>query len=91
MRVPESAFLAADTDVNLPELDLHGVYILSEAVDALEKQLYRWTKKQVRCARVVHGFGTGALADVVHKTITDHPLVKAWRDAPSGGSCIIFL
>ena len=91
MKVPDSAFLAADTDPHLPELDLHGVYLISEALQELEQNLYWWSKHNVRCVRVIHGFGTGVLADAVHATLTNHPLIKAWQDAPSGGNCIVFL
>lgn len=91
MRVPDSAFLAADTDPHLPELDLHGVYLISDALQMLEQNLFAWSKQRVRCVRIVHGFGTGALADAVHTTLRNHPLVTAWQDAPSGGNCIIFL
>lgn len=91
MKVPDSAFLAADTDPHLPELDLHGVYLVSDAVQELEQSLYRWTKQHVRCVRIVHGFGAGVLAEAVHATLHNHPLVRAWQDAPSGGNCIVFL
>jgi len=80
---------AAEFDPHLSEIDLHGVEYISDALEILERELYKFSQdKKIRC-RVIHGFGTGALAAAVHTALDTHPLVREWVESENGGSCLV--
>ena len=88
MTEPHVAWVA-EFDPHLPTIDLHGVEYISDALEILEGELYKLVQqKEIRC-RVIHGFGTGALAAAVHKTLDAHPLVREWTESENGGSCLV--
>lgn len=62
-----------------PECDLRGLRVL-EASETLEKYLDDCLLAKLPFARIIHGFGTLAVRNMVKETLKDHPLVSSFRD-----------
>lgn len=67
-----------------PELDLHE-RTADEATREADAFLNQAFVAGQDAVRIVHGRGSGILRDVVHRLLTDHPLVVYFRDAQSPG------
>lgn len=63
-------------------LDLHGMTVEQASV-AVERHLERCGAASLPVAHIIHGHGTGALRETVHKLLDRHPRV-ARRYAASG-------
>ncbi len=87
----EAKFLGASIDQDISTIDLHDGGNISEALDHLERELFLFYQNQERYCRVVHGIGTGALANAVHQALSQNPLVIEYREAEDGGSCIVLV
>mgnify|MGYP001581596487 FL=1 len=71
-------------------IDLHGIPSIQEALELLERELYRAWKLKIREGRIVHGIGEGKMAEAVHEVLKKNPIIRSWQEDESGGSCIIF-
>ncbi len=88
-RDTSSAFLSAEIDPAIPVIDLHSTDSISEALEKMERELFRLHIQRVRYCKVVHGIGSGLLADAVHRVLNKHPLVQAHQEAGNGGACLV--
>jgi len=86
MNNKQAKIFAASLGVEMPELDLHGLYP-REALEKLELFLFANRDKQM--LRVIYGGGTGKLMREVTDYLKKHPLVDEVID--NGGSCVIVL
>jgi len=70
-----------------PEIDLRG-YTVDDASIAVDKYLDDAVLSSLTQVRIIHGKGTGALRDAIHKQLSSHPHVKSFRlaDLNQGGS-----
>ena len=61
---------------------------IDEALPRLDRYLNSAFMDGLPFVRIVHGKGTGTLRQVVHETLTEHPLVKSFRlgDWGEGGT-----
>ncbi len=84
-------FFSASIDHYISVIDLHETDSVHEALDLLERQLFRLVQEEKLYCRVVHGIGEGMLAEAVHRALKSHPLVTSWREEPDGGSCLVLL
>lgn len=68
------------------EVDLRGKYV-DEAMRILETYLNEACMADMATVRIIHGFGTGAVRDAVHKALTGHPLIASFHygDPHEGG------
>jgi len=74
---------------DVPYIDLHGTPFLHDALEQLEKELFFFFQKGEKNVRVIHGIGTGKLADAVHEALTKNPMVVEFAEEQTGGSCIV--
>jgi len=65
------------------ELDLRGKRA-DEIEGALDSFLNNATLANLSEARIVHGFGTGTVRNIVRELLTSHPLVKSFRPGGRG-------
>lgn len=75
----------------LPTIDLHGTSDVHTATEQLEKELFSFYSAGEQYCRVIHGIGSGRLAEVVHDILNKNPLICDWKEEESGGSCIVLL
>jgi DNA mismatch repair protein MutS2 len=61
-----------------PELDLRGLRV-EEALRKLETYLNQACLADLASVRIIHGFGTGAVRDAVHRALSGHPLIASYR------------
>jgi DNA mismatch repair protein MutS2 len=61
-----------------PELDLRGQRV-EEALRNLERRLNEACLADLPSVRIIHGFGTGAVREAVHKALTNHPLIASFH------------
>lgn len=79
-----------DEPVEIPitgELDLH-TFRASELSDLLPDYFAECRARGILAVRVIHGKGTGALREGVHRLLERMPGVQSWEwpaSAPSGG------
>ena len=69
------------------ELDLH-TFRADETGDLLPEYFLECRKKNILAVRVIHGKGTGALREGVHRLLAQMPEVTSWTwpaGAQSGG------
>jgi dsDNA-specific endonuclease/ATPase MutS2 len=76
---------------NIPTIDLHGTSDVVTGIEQLEKELFSLYNQGNQYCRVIHGIGSGRLADVVHEVLKKNPLIIEWKEEESGGSDIIYL
>jgi len=69
-----------------PELDLRGLRV-EEALRKLDTYLNHACLGDLASVRIIHGFGTGAVRDAVHKVLAAHPLIASYHygEKPEGG------
>lgn len=85
----QDKFFAAHIDHQIITIDLHGTDTISDALDQLEKELFRVFNTSARYCKVVHGIGTGKLAEAVHTALHKNPLVFGFQESEYGGSCVV--
>lgn len=76
--IPETD--APEEPVEIPitgELDLH-TFRPSEIGDLLPEYFRECARRGIRSVRVVHGKGTGALREGVHRLLARLPMVAEW-------------
>lgn len=90
----ESVLHFAQFNEDIPIIDLHVFHSIHEALDELENTLFSLCKGKnqgdVYC-RIIHGIGSGVLADAVHNALKKNPLVEEWMEEETGGSCVVRL
>ena len=74
---------------DLPTIDLHGISPVQNALEQLEKELFLSFQRGEKCCRVIHGIGSGKLAEAVHAALTKNPMVVEFAEEETGGSCIV--
>lgn len=72
-------------------IDLHGIPFLHDALEQLEHDLFFAYKKNYSVVRVIHGIGTGKLAQAVQEALDKNPMVKKWELEYTDGSCLVEL
>lgn len=82
-------FFAAEIDSHIAVIDLHQSSTLFDALEQLENELFFLSQQGTRYCSVVHGIGTGRLAEAVHERLEKHPLVVAWQESEQGGRCLV--
>lgn len=85
----ELKFFAAELRNDLPNLDLHSQFDLSQIEVVLDQFFYQQIKTGEELVLVIYGGGKGALKDVVLKALGKHPLVMGMKD--KGGHCLVVL
>lgn len=81
--VPETRVTRALRPPVSPELDLRGKRA-EEVETMLERYLDDASLSTIREVRIIHGFGTGVVRQMVRKRLAGHPLVKAFRPGERG-------
>jgi DNA mismatch repair protein MutS2 len=61
-----------------PELNLRGLRV-EEALRKLDTYLNEACLADLASVRIIHGFGTGAIRDAVHKVLAAHPLIASYH------------
>lgn len=89
--MPDDVFFAAEIDQNIFEIDLHGCDNIPDAIDLLEQKLFYLSQNHIPYCKVIHGIGSGRLAQVVHEKLSCNPLVEKWKETSEGGSCFVIL
>jgi DNA-nicking Smr family endonuclease len=79
-------FFAAELGVEMPELDLHGMFP-DEALEKMELFLYDCHEHGEKMARIIYGGGAGVLERAVLGRLKKHPIVGDFKDM--GGSCVV--
>ena len=69
----------------MPELDLHGLYP-QEALEKLELFLFDCYQNKKNKCRIIYGFGTGKLREVVLENLKNNPLID--EVVEEEGSCV---
>lgn len=82
-------FFAASIDPHISVIDLHESTSIPDALDLMERALFRLAQEKKQYCRIIHGVGEGVLAVAVHRVLRKHPLVTDWQEAPDGGSCLV--
>lgn len=82
-------FFAAEINPHTVVIDLHTTNTVIGALEQLEKELFLVFNTGEKYCRVIHGIGTGILAEAVHKALSKNPLVADWQESEQGGSCLI--
>lgn len=86
----QSAFFGASIDPHINSIDLHVTRSVEEAIEKLEKELYKISQKEnIRYCRVIHGIGEGILASAVQTYLRKHPMVFSIKQEENGGSTIV--
>jgi len=85
----DDLFFAAEIDGGILVIDLHAADNIPDALEQLEKKLFFLFNNGILYSKVIHGIGSGRLAEAVHEYLDRNPLVKEWRETEQGGSCII--
>jgi len=80
---PEPRVLAPPPPPIHAELHLRGLRV-DEAMPRLEKYVDDAYRAQAPFVRIVHGKGTGALREMVHQYLRDHPYVSSFRMGEQG-------
>ncbi len=75
----------------MKEIDLHHASTITDALEQLEHELFLVYMNKLGECRVIHGIGTGALAQAVHEELSKNPMVRQWREEEHGGSCRVTL
>lgn len=70
-------------------IDLHAYETVDEALQELEKQLFRAFSTQQHTCLIVHGIGEGVLKDAVHEALNKNPLVRRFSLDENGGSTTV--
>jgi len=83
------SFFGPSLDKNITEIDLHGIPDIHEALQILEKELFQVGTRGQKYCRVIHGIGSGRLADAVEQALQENPMVYKWKRDEDGGSCIV--
>ena len=81
------SFFSASIDPSISEIDLHGISIVTEALDTLERELFREYNVGTKYCKVIHGIGTGELCKQVHEALEKNPMVREYRQ--DGGATIV--
>ncbi|WKZ29492.1 MAG: Smr/MutS family protein [Patescibacteria group bacterium] len=87
---PEALLFLAEAGGDVPEIDLHGQYP-DQALEAAERLLNAAFVRGDRVARIVHGKGEGRLREILHRSLSQHPLVLRFRESAGGGATVILL
>lgn len=85
----EERFFAATIDSQIRAIDLHEADNVADALLLLEKELFRLSQEKYSYAKIIHGIGSGNLAQAVHREIEKHPLIRDWQETEEGGSCLV--
>ena len=85
----QDKFFAAEIDCNIATIDLHQSINIFDALEQLEHGLYILSSRGLFYCTVVHGIGSGQLAEAVHERLKKHPLVSGSRESESGGRCLV--
>ena len=85
----DDIFFAAEIDTHIATVDLHEFCTVPEALEQLEKKLFLLFNSGTQYARVIHGIGSGRLAEAVHAALSKNPMIQKWKESEPGGSCII--
>lgn len=75
--------------MDISTIDLHHCDTVADALEGLERELFRYGREKEQIIRIVHGIGTGALAAAVHEALEKNPMVVSWEENNDGGSCIV--
>ena len=78
----------AHTDVII---DLHEFRNPMEALEFLERELYKAYQNKYDFVRVIHGVGSGVMKDRVHEALKNNALVREFSLEDSGGSTMVRL
>lgn len=87
-RTAQSAFetlmSVAALNPDTPELDVHGMST-QEAEIAVDQFLYSAQHAGAHVVKIIHGVGTGALAQALPPFVRSHPMVVHTQSEVSGG------
>lgn len=72
---------------DIPVIDLHGVPLLSDAVDQLEHDLFLLQQSGEKQCKIIYGIGTGALQNAVLAALEKNPMVGEVHELE--GACIV--
>ncbi len=76
----EHLFSLAEMDSQTPFCDLHNLKP-SEAIDACDRFINQEFMQRTETIRIIHGRGSGKLREMVHKFLSNHELVRDFRDS----------
>ncbi|MCB9798473.1 Smr/MutS family protein [Candidatus Nomurabacteria bacterium] len=82
-------FFAPSIDSNIAQIDLHGIAVISQAIEKLESEMYRLSMSGASYCEVIHGIGSGKLEKAVHGTLKGHPLVRDFQSCV-GRTLVLF-
>jgi DNA mismatch repair protein MutS2 len=80
---PEGRTVVPNLPAVEPEIHLRGMRV-EEASRRLETYLNEACLAGLGSVRIVHGFGTGALAQMVREMLAEYPLIESFRPGKRG-------
>lgn len=86
-----AAFFGASLDEYAPTIDLHTTTNITDAINMLDRGLYREFQNEATYVRIIHGIGEGKLAKAVHDALEANPMVRDWKQEEHGGATIALL
>lgn len=69
-------------------IDLHP-FRPQEVESVVEEYLFQALQKGLRQVRIIHGRGIGVQRQIVHRILSRHAQVSAFRDAPDRGATLV--
>ena len=81
----QASIYAAEIGADIPELDLHGLFV-KDALESLESFLFK-NYSEGKVVRVIYGGGTGKLERAVVEYLNEHPQVEDVIEY--SGSCLV--
>jgi DNA mismatch repair protein MutS2 len=83
--LPERPKVVKKLSKKMPPLELH---LLGKRADDVAPELERYLNDAsvagLSQVRIIHGYGTGTVRQIVRDTLASHPLVKSFRPGEKG-------
>lgn len=80
---------SASIDPKIKKIDLHSFQNPENAMDFLEKELYKFYSQNERYCEIIHGIGEGILMKKVHNFLDKQPIIDDYQINENGGGTIV--
>lgn len=79
----------ASLDLNIEKIDLHNFRNSQNAIEFLEKELFKFYSEEKRYCKIIHGIGEGILMKKVQDFLKLQKIVEEFKLDESGGATIV--